>query len=136
MITRQQVVDKGREYLGTKFQHQARIKGDRIDCAGLLICVGKELGLIDENFDFTNYDLLNDGADLKRIIELYADEIPISEMQSGDICIMMGGEYPQHCGFITDIGLLHCTRRVVEHAIDAESYNNIVSVHKLRGVSS
>jgi hypothetical protein len=49
MTTRAQIIAKAREYLGTPFHHQGRLKGQRMDCGGLPLCVGEDLGMLDIN---------------------------------------------------------------------------------------
>lgn len=41
------VITCARTYLGTPLQQQARVKGKGIDCIGITLCVGDELGLHD-----------------------------------------------------------------------------------------
>src|SRR5882762_1230801 len=63
MVTRAQVVECARSYIGTPWHHQARVKGPQggIDCAGLVICVGEELKLF-ESVETPNYSRYPDGS--------------------------------------------------------------------------
>jgi hypothetical protein len=47
MVHRAEVVAKAREFLDTPFHHQGRTRGRGLDCVGLVLCVGGELGLCD-----------------------------------------------------------------------------------------
>ena len=53
MLHKEDVVRVARMYVGMPFRAQGRgIPGNRyaaIDCGGLLVCVGEDLGLIDKN---------------------------------------------------------------------------------------
>ncbi len=117
-VTREQVVAKAREYLGTPHKHHGRVKGGAIDCAGLLICVGKELGIVPQDFEDVNYKTKNDGTELDLMLHKFGFEIPVSKAKPGDILVMRVYQHPQHCGFKTDIGMIHSYDSVVEHIID------------------
>ena len=43
MVTRKEIVDLARSYLRSPFHHQGRIR-EGIDCAGLAIAIGNEIG--------------------------------------------------------------------------------------------
>ena len=94
MPTREQVVAKAREYLKTPFCHQGRIKNQALDCVGLLLCVGEELGLQDKEgrpvfgSDHLDYppkpagNLVPDNCK-RRLVEKN-----ISDMKAGDIVLL------------------------------------------------
>lgn len=132
MITRSDVVNKAREYLGTKYAHQGRLKGVGIDCAGLLLCVGKELEIVPQDFEFVSYNRMNDGRELKRIVEIFADET--TDPHYADICIINVMGNPQHCGFLSDKGMIHVLDSAVEHRIDEKWSKRIVATYKLKDV--
>jgi hypothetical protein len=48
VTTRAEIIAKAREYLGTPFRHQGRLKGRAMDCGGLPLCVGQDLGMLDK----------------------------------------------------------------------------------------
>lgn len=134
LVSRHSITLVAREYLGTKHVHHGRIKHVGIDCAGLLICVCKELGLIDQSFDFFDYAFNNDGFHLERLIREYADEIDIADAKEGDVIIMNVYVNPQHCGFLTDKGMIHSFNKVVEHNIDDKWGKRFVKAFHIRGV--
>ena len=131
-ITRDNVMAEARKNLGTPHIHQGRLPGVGLDCAGLLITVGKALGVIPSDFDFIDYPEKNDGSDLERVVRMFAVEIPINEALPGDIAIMMVAGNPQHCGFFTDIGIIHSRERVEEHRIDSKWGKRIVKAFRLK----
>jgi cell wall-associated NlpC family hydrolase len=53
MTMREQIVEEARKYLGVRFRHQGRTVAG-IDCAGLILNVGNDLGLIE--YSETGYD--------------------------------------------------------------------------------
>lgn len=46
IIDRAAVVECARSWVETPFSHQGRVKGHRVDCVGLILGVGEELGLL------------------------------------------------------------------------------------------
>lgn len=62
MVTRRQIVDEARKWVGTPFRHQGRERGKAVDCVGLALCVGDDLILSDvQGMPFLRSDYLNYG---------------------------------------------------------------------------
>ncbi len=136
---RKKIVEKAREYLGTPFHHQGRLKGIGIDCIGLLSCVAHELGIFTK--DNTNYSKHPDGKSLMNELNKYLDEIPSNTMNIGDIlvfAISKRTKYPQHIGFVTDYGMIHTYQgsgEVVEHVLDDKWKKRICGCFKFRNLN-
>lgn len=96
------IVDKAREYLNTPFHHQGRVKGVGVDCVGLVICVGKELGYASSDFNYTGYSRMPDGRVLSEQLGMHLKLIEREEMQPGDVVCVAFDIYPQHVGIIGD----------------------------------
>lgn len=123
------IVAQARTWLGTPFQHQGRIKGHGVDCGGLLIGVGRELGL--EVEEPPVYSMSPDPAIFAAHFRRYAAPVPREGMRPGDILHFAFAGDPRHVGFATDLGVIHAWAkpgRVVEHRLDA------VWLRRLRGV--
>lgn len=107
--TRDVVVLKAREFLGTPFHHQGRVKGHGIDCVGLCVEVGKELGIY-SGYDSTTYPSHPDGYSLLRHFRR-SDlvEIPPQLFKAGDLIIfwIKNPTLPTHAGIVTDRGFIH-----------------------------
>lgn len=148
MITPQQVVDCARSYVGTPFQHQARIKGLGLDCIGLILCVARDLGIADsEGAQIDPHEYPAYSADplhgavhaecCRRLIRK-----PLSEMRAGDIVTMRVPIEPCHVGIIADRGgvlyIIHAynggTFKTVEHILDDAWRKRIVGVFRFPGV--
>ena len=112
------IIETAREYVGTPFVHQARRKGVGVDCIGLIVGVGKELGLFD--YDHTVYPRYSDGILLMKHMRKIFHHIPVDERQPGDVVIYWvnaSTKHPQHVGIMTDKGIIHTydrVKRVVE----------------------
>lgn len=117
------VVIKAREYLGTKYVHQGRVKNVGVDCIGLVICVARELGLVAQDFDRQDYTHQPNPAVLLDGLLSHMTEVPLADVQPGDVLLMNAGGANVHVGIKTDVGLLHAfapAGRVVEHSLRAQ----------------
>lgn len=145
MITRDQIIDRAREYLGTPFKHQGRHIHRGVDCSGLCICVLRDLGITE--FNITNYARLPDVGMFKaNLRKVCGDPILLNEAKPADIAFMVelqrnGTPKWLHIGFLTDLkgelGLIHSyirNRGVVEHRLDDTWRKRIIHVYKAPGV--
>ena len=99
---RKDIVDCARSYIGTPYQHQARLKGVAVDCIGLLMCVGRDLGYLPPGFDYNDYSRVPDGVLLKERLDKHLIPIEKEEMQPGDVVCVAFGKHPQHVGILGD----------------------------------
>lgn len=140
MIKRQEIVDLARTYLGVKWQHQGRTR-EGIDCAGLVVVVGKELGLID--FDMTNY---RRRPDKDHFVQFFAQgggiRKRIIDAKPGDVLVMRESTYPCHSVIVSEkydvphIVHAHMPRRVVfEEQLIGEWLEKRVACFSFPGVA-
>lgn len=101
MTTRAEVVAEARSWIGTPFQHQQRLKGVGVDCAGLVIGVARELGLVAADFDVTGYSRAPDGT-LLELCDANMARIGQDQMQPGDVVVVSVESDPQHMGILGD----------------------------------
>lgn len=137
MITGAQIVEEARLWRGTRFRHQGRRRaapGDRggVDCIGLVIGVGKALGLT--VFDMTGYGR---DPDLEgKLLKSKCDSLLLksSYLAPGVIVLMEFGGYPRHMGIVGDypggeLSLIHSyveSSGCVEHRLDPSWRSQIV----------
>lgn len=127
------IVNKAREFLGTPYHHQGRVKGAGIDCAGLVICVAHELGLSD--YDLDNYPRESDGI---KLTELFDDNAILTQnLDIGNIVLMQIKKVVQHCGIIgykNDVlTLIHACRirkKVVEIELTENYKEKIINIYE------
>jgi NlpC/P60 family putative phage cell wall peptidase len=146
MATREQIQETAREYLGTPFQHQGRIKGHACDCVGLPLMVGDELHLVDKNgkpfkaMDNANYS----SQPLDRFVHEEAQrrliEKPIDQMQPGDMITLRVPSVPCHVAIVTSLqgglGMIHAyvvSDKVVEHVLDRKWLKRIEGCFEFPG---
>lgn len=101
-VDRAEVVTCARTWVGTAFQHQQRMKGVAVDCAGLVIGVARELGLVAPEFDITGYSRAPDGKSLIGWCDLYMARVPREQMQPGHVIVVAFDRDPQHMGILGD----------------------------------
>lgn len=131
-----QIVEEARTWIDTPFRHQGRLRGVGSDCVGVILGVGKALGLLD--FQLSNYGRLPDGMLMHRIMCEHLDKVSIESMQFGDIILFKFDSDPQHVGFYTDVGILHSyadVKKCVETSLDDVWKSRIVDVFRFKGVT-
>lgn len=97
------ISEKAREYLGTPYVHHGRVKGHGVDCAGLLVCVGRELGIFPPDFDQLGYSQQPDGAMLLAVTrELLPFSVSKDGLTDGDIVVIRSTlqQRPHHFGIV------------------------------------
>ncbi len=141
---RKQIVAAAREWLGTPYQHQQRMKGVGVDCANLVIAVGVELNVLDwtpEAFvKFKGYGRAPNPRRMLEAMELFLERLPEGESpQEGDVVwIEWARGLPMHIAILTDLGLIHAysdVGRVVEHGLDSVWESRFNSFWRFRGVA-
>lgn len=146
MPTREDIVAEARSWLGTPYLHQARLKGVGVDCAGLVIGVCKNVGILPPDFDVKGYPRVPDGTSLMALCDQYMTRISTDGMQPGDAVLIRWEEDPQHLGILGDylhggLSIIHAlgTRdgkgRVIEHRLDTGTRERMVAAYALPGMA-
>ena len=137
--TRQDVVRVARSLVGRlpsgrpkiRFRHQGRSPRTGMDCAGLLVWVGHELGYRPD-WDFRAYERYPDGKTLQRVLSdpLVRTGHTFNDASPGDIVLLrdVAVRWPMHLGIVGDhpsgeLSLIHSwvvVRGVVESALPPE----------------
>jgi cell wall-associated NlpC family hydrolase len=137
LITPDQVVAAARSWLRTPWHHQARSRAG-IDCAGLIVMVGRELGLFDPALDYKRYGRSPIGK-LEQILDQHFVKLPA--LEPGAVIAITWWEDAQHLGIVADhygrqmvvhSSLVH--HEVVENGIDEQLKEQIVPIHGYPGV--
>ena len=134
MTTRADVIHAAREYLGVPYKHQGRNRHG-LDCIGLVIAVGHDLGLSD--FDIDGYGRVPSGRRMARQIAEVCQRIQAQAARNGDMIHLSFTTQPQHLALLTDVGMIHAdnTYGVVEHVLDAKWRARIRGWYQLPGVT-
>lgn len=141
--TRAAIVEEARAWIGTRWQHQASLKGVACDCIGLVAGVARELGIPEaEAFQqdprFRGYGRTPDPKMLRLALEEYLDA---GTWQAGDVLLLRNDRDPQpsHFAILSDPdSMIHAyaqARKVVEHSIDAKWRSMILGYYAFRSIS-
>jgi cell wall-associated NlpC family hydrolase len=134
---RDRIIAYARETLSTPFQHQARVPGVGLDCAGVLVHILKSLDLphVDERgYPRTPYKGL-----IRSILESQPSlqKIPKAEMSAGDVLLMKFASEPQHVAILAGDTIIHAYSQVgrcVEHGFTPEWRRRVTDVFRVVGV--
>jgi len=138
MVSRDQIVEAARRWKGTPWRHQGRTPVG-IDCAGLIVCVAKELGLSD--FDTADYQRTAQQHKLLGYFREHMDAQPLKELKAGDVILFRDSAYPCHVAMVAEkngalyIIHAHAERRVVlEEQLSEHWKSKWVAGFKFKGV--
>lgn len=143
MTTTQDIVRYARETLGTPYQHQQRVNGLAMDCAGVPVYVAVKLGI--DFTDVTDYGRLPQPDEMRTHLDRALVRVNKNVMQPGDVAWIRFQHEPQHLGIVGDylyggLSLIHATNgsglnKVVEHRIDERWLSRIVAVWRFPEVA-
>ena len=110
-MTRSEVVDAARGWIGTPYRHQASLKGAGCDCLGLVRGVWRELvGPEPETAPAYSPDWAEALGEetLLEAARRHLTEIPAGSAGAGDVLLfrMVAGVPAKHCGIATGEGTL------------------------------
>ena len=136
MTTAADILAEARTWAGTPFHHQGRFKGVGVDCLGLVVGVGRALGL--SQADATGYPRQPDGAALLAGLDAAYQRLPLGQQKPGDIMVFRIRRDPQHLALLTERGgMIHvhaAVGRVVETSLDATWSARVVAAYRYPGV--
>ncbi len=109
MTTRIQVIEKAREYVGSPYRHQGRVKHKAIDCLGLIACVAEELGIVDPSGQpiLRNQHLdYPPTGDSKRLLAEFCEPrlVERKDIQLGSILALKLAKEPIHLAICASLG--------------------------------
>ena len=138
MIAASAVVAEARRWVGTPYQHQARLHGVGVDCAGLVIGVGRDLGLLD--VDYHDYGQIPHQGMLRRICDTHL--LRIDDLEPGAILLMgfvIGPSQEQHLAIYTENGtIVHAYAHAgacVEHRYSSAWRTRTRQIYRYAGVA-
>jgi len=143
MITRQQIIDTARSYIGVPYAQQGRSREIGLDCVGLLIKIAHDTGYSD--FDFLAYGSNPDGETMERLLGEQLDRLEfIDQAQEGDVISMDFGGGEQHVGVLSKMSpkgikysyMIHALRDhgVVEGRPFGKYLRSIRGAYRLKGI--
>ena len=150
MVTRQQIVTEARKWIGTQFRHQGRRRGQGVDCVGLALCIGEDLGLHDVagspllRTDYQRYgsqpttSIVHDEC----CARLVRKELKNATIQPGDVLTLRVPILACHVAIVTnlakgELGIVHAyagSKKVVEHTLSEKWLHRIEGFFTFPGI--
>jgi NlpC/P60 family putative phage cell wall peptidase len=134
------LVAEARRWLGTPFRHQGRIRGEGVDCIGLVLEPARALGLTD--YRPAAYARLPDAGTMREELVRHLIKVARSDMRPGDVLLLAAPLSPSHLALVGELGgaltMIHASGpigRVVEHGIDATWAGRIRGVFRFPGLA-
>jgi cell wall-associated NlpC family hydrolase len=147
MTTPAEVVATVRAWIGTPWRHQGRSPGLALDCAGLVICAARQLGMVPPDWDKGGYWRSPDGSMQRLCGELMTQ---LAEPELGAVLLIAvdpdarGARAGQHIGVVGDYrhgghSLIHAasaTGKVIEHRLMVCRTLRVLGAYRLPGVAA
>lgn len=126
MRTRTDIIEHARSFIGVPWRHQGRSRAG-IDCVGLVILVGRELGVM--AYDTNDYQRHVMGPGFLRHFRAAMVEKKIVDAQPGDVLLFRDRQFPCHStilgerkGRLTIIHAHALRRQVLEEEMESEDW--------------
>lgn len=100
MPTRHDVITCARQFLEVRWVHQGRHKTRGIDCAGLIVLVGRELGILGPEADASGYQRRTQGREFLEHFRRNLIEREVFDARPGDIMIFRDDVFPCHSAIV------------------------------------
>lgn len=131
--------------MGTPFHHMGRLPGVGLDCAGILICSARELGLVAPDFDVPSYLPTPDGRSMLKWCKQYMGvKVSKDSIQPGDAIVLITDKDPQHLGILGDnlnggLSIIHACNashppRVIETRLMFSRILRFVAAYSFPGI--
>jgi hypothetical protein len=136
-MERHDIVLAARSFLNVRWRHRGRDRTG-MDCIGLLLATGREVGLDLQDTDL-QYRRLPDFALFKDMIRSQSRLGSVNDIRHGSILMLNQGAVPCHCGIACLDGpptVIHAAlmrRKVVEEPLPMH-FGNLVEVREFNGV--
>lgn len=134
--TRRQIIESAEKFLGLPFVHQGRSAETGIDCVGLLVLIGREIGY-PEIHDVEGYRRIPRPDVIREVLAKNCVEIPIDQAGIGDFYFMRyGGRIPRHAAVIySETELIHASKDGVKIEPKSNFPDNwFVGAYRVRGL--
>ena len=118
MTTREEFIAEALAWEGTKFHHQAAVKGVGCDCIGLVVGAGRAVGLLTPAMEDTwrrnrGYARTPNPRQMRTALAEVLTEIPFDDVMPGDLAWFRVGADPQHLCIVTRPGwMIHAYAQI------------------------
>jgi cell wall-associated NlpC family hydrolase len=143
MGIRDDIIRETRTWIGTRWQHQGRVKQNDqfhggVDCLGLILEVGNVLNLFPDKLIYHNYNRLPHDNLLLQECDRYSIKKSLTNLLPGDILAFRISSEPQHLAILTDNNsIIHAyiqAKKVVENHLDDAWRSKLAAAYCYPGV--
>lgn len=128
------IVDEARRWVKTPFQHQGRLIGVGVDCIGLVLGVGRALGILDAPEE--PYRIPSRPEHLRNWLDAHMERSLLRK--PGDVLLVRHGTRATHCAIYCGHNprtrthtMIHALGRGCrEHSINADWARRIVAAYR------
>lgn len=135
-MTADQIIGYARETLGTPFQHQGRLSGLALDCAGVAAHVATRLGVAFN--EWPGYGRIPHEGLLEKVMDAQPCLVIVNDRQPGDVLLMTFERDPQHLAIYAGETIIHAYEsvgRVVEHRLSNEWAKKIIKTYRFKALA-
>ena len=141
-ITRAMIVETALSYIGTPYKAGGQSREEGLNCAGIIVCIARDLGFSDVGFpgraNFTKE------RPLDALFSAHMDKLPDwKQAERGDVLSIAFESDPHHCGIVTKVNsfgiyIVHATRNhgVIEHKLYGRLLRSIVDGYRIRNIQA
>jgi len=131
------IIAAARSQIGVKFQHQGRVAGLALDCAGLAAYVAGQIGA--EFNELPGYGRVPNNGLMESVLDGQPCLTRVYDRQPGDILLMRFSREPQHVAIFTGENIIHsyeAVGQVCEHRLDSVWEHRIVRIYRFNKVDA
>jgi cell wall-associated NlpC family hydrolase len=130
------IIAAARSVLYVPFRHQGRNPVTGLDCGGLIIYVGQQIGQEVLDLD-EGYARTPSGGKMEALFDSQPNLTRVYDLLPGDVLMMRFAREPQHLGIYTGTNLIHTwsqVGKVCEHGFIKPWPQRVVRVYRFNGV--
>lgn len=130
-------VNAARSYVGTPFHWHGRVPGVGLDCSGVIVCAGRQVGL--EFPSPRKYTKADQCQVIYECLSAHCRKIDLSKtkLASGDILVFEIEGGPGHIMVVDGETVIHatdepCFKAVVQQALTSEMLDRVSACYRLK----
>lgn len=142
-INSKKILKVAKSWLGTKFHYTGRIKKNEfndggIDCIGLIIKIGEEIGSTFNGknigiYDYLSYSRYPNFGEMQQFLDKYFVKITKKQARIGDLIYFNFSNKLEHIAIMSDVGIIHCyieAKSVVEHHLNEYWNEKVIEFYR------
>ena len=127
------ITEIAKEWIGTPWVHNQSVKGIGTDCVGLILGIGKEYGVIPDNFYLPNYDRIPRQNNIIEFLNQQNYLKPINTVEPEAVMVFQVGKIAGHVGIaIGENQIIHADMNYGVQLVPINFYlNKIAAIYEV-----